>query len=89
MTTSDVSVVVVTFSPGETLKSFITSLQTATDRTVPVVLADREQLKRLFQNLISNSLKFRADGRPLQVRVTARREGTEWVVEVTAIAVLP
>jgi len=40
MTTSDVSVVVVTFSPGETLKSFITSLRTASDRTVPVVLAD-------------------------------------------------
>ena len=50
---------------------------------LPVVLADESQLVRLFQNLISNSLKFRVDDRPPRVRVTARPEGAKWVIAVT------
>jgi PAS domain S-box-containing protein len=48
----------------------------------PEVLADKEQLERLFQNLIGNSLKFRTDDRPPVVRITARRDGPMWVIEV-------
>jgi PAS domain S-box-containing protein len=50
---------------------------------LPTVLADASQLTQVFQNLISNSLKFRAEGRPPRVRVSARREGMQWVIDVT------
>ena len=47
------------------------------------VLADASQLVRLFQNLINNSLKFRLDDTPPRVRVSARREGAQWAIEVS------
>lgn len=50
---------------------------------LPTVLADSSQLIQLFQNLISNSLKFRALDRPPRVHVSARRQGSQWLVEVT------
>jgi two-component system, sensor histidine kinase and response regulator len=39
---------------------------------LPVVLGEEPQLTQLFQNLISNSLKFRDRERPLVIRVDAR-----------------
>ncbi|HXD87049.1 MAG TPA: PAS domain S-box protein [Urbifossiella sp.] len=37
---------------------------------LPTVLADVSQLAQLFQNLISNSLKFREQGQPPRIRVS-------------------
>jgi PAS domain S-box-containing protein len=48
---------------------------------LPTVLADRTQLVQVFQNLIGNALKFHGDG-PSEVRVSARRQDTEWLIEV-------
>ena len=48
---------------------------------LPVVQADGAQLVQLFQNLIGNALKFRAD-RPPEVRVAARPEGDGWLFSV-------
>jgi two-component system, chemotaxis family, sensor kinase Cph1 len=45
---------------------------------LPTVLADPTQLVQLFQNLIGNALKFRADDRPSRVAVTARRFDAGW-----------
>lgn len=45
---------------------------------LPVVMADEVQLTQVFQNLISNALKFRADDRPPVVSVSASREGAAW-----------
>ncbi len=53
-----------------------------TSSELPRVLADRTQLAQVFQNLIGNALKYRAD-RPPRVHVSARREETKWVIEVT------
>jgi light-regulated signal transduction histidine kinase (bacteriophytochrome) len=50
---------------------------------LPVVLADKSQLVRLFQNLIGNSLKFKLDDVPPRIRVTAHRDGDEWIIAVT------
>jgi signal transduction histidine kinase len=53
---------------------------------LPMVLADEAQLAQVFQNLIANALKFRREGVPPRVHVTAREgerggEG-EWVFSV-------
>ncbi len=49
---------------------------------LPTVTADASQLAQVFQNLIGNALKFRAEGRRPEIRVTARREADEWIFSV-------
>lgn len=49
---------------------------------LPTVMADTGQMRQLLQNLIGNALKFRPEGRRPEVRVSASREGGEWVIRV-------
>lgn len=44
---------------------------------LPPVLGDRMQLTQLFQNLVSNAVKFNTSGTP-RVAVTAHRSGAMW-----------
>jgi PAS domain S-box-containing protein len=48
---------------------------------LPTVQADAVQLTQLFQNLIGNAIKFRAD-RPPQIHIGARREKSRWIFSV-------
>ena len=48
---------------------------------LPTLPADRSQLSRLFQNLISNAVKFRSD-QPLHLHIAARKESEEYVVSI-------
>jgi two-component system sensor histidine kinase/response regulator len=50
---------------------------------LPVVRADSSQLTRLFQNLIGNSVKYRAADRPLEVDIGAERHADRWEFSVT------
>ena len=50
---------------------------------LPVVSGDASQLVRLFQNLLTNALKFARPGVPPQIVVAATRRGDAWVVTVT------
>ncbi|UQN09057.1 ATP-binding protein (plasmid) [Deinococcus sp. QL22] len=45
---------------------------------LPVVKADARQVDQLFQNLISNGLKYRRDGVTPQVQVSAEQDGLMW-----------
>jgi PAS domain S-box-containing protein len=55
---------------------------TVTTNDLPNVLADPTQLAQLFQNLIGNSLKYRA-ARPPEIHVSANRQDRDWLIQVT------
>ena len=48
---------------------------------LPTVMADGTQLTQLFQNLISNAIKFRGD-QPPRVHLSAARNKNEWLFSV-------
>ncbi len=56
---------------------------------LPVLVGEKVQLLQLFQNLIGNAIKFRADDRPMKVHVGARQEGEGWhfSIEDTGIGI--
>ena len=54
---------------------------TVTAGPLPRVVAEPTELLQVFQNLVSNALKFRRDEAP-RVRVSAARSGSEWVIAV-------
>jgi len=66
---------------GEVLQDVLADLEIAIDETnatldvgeLPVIEADRTQMRQLFQNLVSNALKFAGDDEPPVVRVSAER----------------
>lgn len=51
---------------------------TITNDPLPVVIADREHITRLMQNLIGNSMKYRKREEPLRVHISAVREKAMW-----------
>ena len=48
---------------------------------LPAVMADASQLRRLFQNLIGNAIKFRSKEKP-RIHISAERKGNELVFAV-------
>jgi len=71
---------------NDTLDSVSASIQAAGAKVevgpLPTITADPVLLRQVFQNLISNALKFRRETAP-SIRVTSDRVGLEWVIEVT------
>jgi signal transduction histidine kinase len=51
--------------------------QVVVNGQLPVLPADPAELSRLFENLIGNALKFRADTPPV-VQIAAERDGNAW-----------
>lgn len=49
---------------------------------LPTVGGDETQLAQVFQNLLSNALKYRKAETPPQITITAELQDTEWVVSV-------
>lgn len=48
---------------------------------LPEIMADKDQISRVFQNLISNSIKFRGD-EPPRIHISAEDKGNEWLFSV-------
>lgn len=55
---------------------------TITFSNMPVVNGDSFQLIRLFQNLIENALKFRAEGRMPAIIVDVQEKEQEWIFSI-------
>jgi PAS domain S-box-containing protein len=49
---------------------------------LPVVRGETSQWVHVFQNLLSNSLKYRHAGLPPEIHVSAQRNGANWVISV-------
>lgn len=49
---------------------------------LPTVWGNPELLRHVFLNLIGNAFKFRAEGRPVQVDISAQDDGTHWTISV-------
>ncbi|MGD9200625.1 MAG: ATP-binding protein, partial [Chitinispirillia bacterium] len=50
--------------------------------TLPEIVGDRSQIKRLFQNLISNALKFNTKEQPI-VHINYKQNDKEWRFSIT------
>jgi len=48
---------------------------------MPVIQGNEIHLVRLFQNLMSNAMKYRSE-QPVEIHVNAERRGAEWVIRV-------
>ena len=48
---------------------------------LPIVLSNEIRLARLFQNLMSNAVKYRGEI-PLEIHVTAGQRGRDWVIRI-------
>ncbi len=70
---------------GEAIKNLGMNIDetqaTITNDELPTVRADAFQMVQLLQNLISNSLKFRGEGRP-HIHISSRDEGTKWLFSI-------
>jgi light-regulated signal transduction histidine kinase (bacteriophytochrome) len=75
---------------AESLAQAINNLERSIDHTgatvthdpLPALPVHSTHLVQLFQNLISNSLKYRRPEEPPRVHITATRDGADWLFAV-------
>jgi light-regulated signal transduction histidine kinase (bacteriophytochrome) len=53
-----------------------------TAESLPTVRGDTSQMAHVFQNLLSNALKYRKSEVPPAIRVSAEPDGRHWIVSV-------
>jgi len=76
---------------GKVVEQALTNLRTAIDECeatinvdpLPTVKANPLHMSQLFQNLISNAIKFRKPGTPPVVNISAKHAGNEWMFTVS------
>jgi light-regulated signal transduction histidine kinase (bacteriophytochrome) len=73
------------FDSGQILQNALANLKSAVEESgarvefdaLPVMACDTSQMEKVFQNLIGNALKFRREGNPCVVRVSASEKVSE------------
>jgi light-regulated signal transduction histidine kinase (bacteriophytochrome) len=55
---------------------------TITTPSLPRVRGDTTQMAHVFQNLISNALKYRNNGVAPQISISSQQSGSDWVISV-------
>ncbi len=53
-----------------------------THESLPITKCDSSQIRQLFQNLISNAIKFHSD-KPPEIHISAKDSGKEWLFSVS------
>lgn len=67
----------------KTLDARITESKAKVSATpLPLVSGDPSQFTQVFQNLLSNALKYRRPGLAPEIDISARRDGAEWIISV-------
>ena len=70
----------------ETLKLLRQAIQESgariTHNSLPIVIADQSQLTRLFQNLISNGIKYHRPGEQPCIEISAEVQNRRWIFSV-------
>ncbi|KAB7624136.1 PAS domain S-box protein [Alkalilimnicola sp. S0819] len=75
---------------GKVLDEVLDDLEVALDTAgasvesdpLPTLEADATQMRQLLQNFLGNALKFRREGVPLRVRITADQSDTGWTLRI-------
>jgi light-regulated signal transduction histidine kinase (bacteriophytochrome) len=71
---------------GHALTNLATTIQESqaeiTHDVLPVVPTREGQIEHVFQNLIGNAIKYRCDGEPPRIHITAGRANDEWRIGV-------
>jgi PAS domain S-box-containing protein len=79
------------FNAEDALKHALSNLESAIKEVntevifneLPVVYADKDQITRVFQNLIGNAIKFRKEGLPPKIHISAKKGDNEYVFSVS------
>ncbi|MGB9979675.1 ATP-binding protein [Methanobacterium sp.] len=79
------------FNTQDALDYALSNLMTAinennakiTHTHLPTIYADKDQIARVFQNLIGNALKFQKEGVKPQIHISAKKEDMEHVFSVS------
>jgi len=79
------------FSSEEALSTALSNLHSSieecqaevTHDNLPEIFADRDQITRVFQNLIGNALKFRREEITPKIHISAKKEGNEYIFSVS------
>jgi light-regulated signal transduction histidine kinase (bacteriophytochrome) len=50
---------------------------------LPRVIGDESQLAQVFQNLVSNALKYRRSDVPPKITISAELKGSEWIIAIS------
>ncbi len=74
--------VVLSFALDQLRSSIESADAVITSDTLPLVHANDSRLRQVFQNLISNAIKYRVPQRRPEVHVSVRAAGEEWIFTV-------